>query len=333
MRIMVFDVPAVSGGALSILNDFYNDYKTKLENEYIFVVSKPEIKETKNIKVLRFEWVKKSWFHRLYFDYFVAPKLIKKFAVDEVLSLQNIIIPYTKVSQAVYYHNALPLADYRFSILDEPLLWVYQNILSKGIFKSLKKAQNVIVQTKWMKKKCIERLNIDEKKITQIPPKIEIEIKEYYSEDRENISTFFYPSSGVSFKNHRIIVDACNELNNKGINDYNVLFTLNGNENKNISKLHEEVKAKKLPIKFVGSLPKEVVYEHYSKYILLFTSYIETVGLPLIEAKIHKTPIVVSDCDFSHEVLEGYDNVRYFDPFDKFELTDKLEEIIVEKRM
>ena len=75
MNIMVFDVPAESGGALSVLKYFYSEYKADENNNYIFVVSKPEMKEAHNIKVLRYPWIKKSWLHRLYFDSLIAPKL------------------------------------------------------------------------------------------------------------------------------------------------------------------------------------------------------------------------------------------------------------------
>ena len=80
--------------------------------------------------------------------------------------------------------------------------------------------------------------------------------------------------------------------------------------------MHNIVKQNELPIEFVGSLTREQVFDFYSKSILLFSSYIETVGLPLVEAKMHKTPILVSDCEFAHEVLDDYQNVDYFNPFD-----------------
>ena len=35
MRIMVFDVPAESGGSLSVLKAFHSEYKKKLNNNYI----------------------------------------------------------------------------------------------------------------------------------------------------------------------------------------------------------------------------------------------------------------------------------------------------------
>lgn len=172
MRIMVFDVPAVSGGALSVLHDFYDAYKENQNNEYIFVVSLPELKETNNIKVLRFPWIKKSWFHRIYFDYVIAPLLVRKYKVDEIFSLQNVIVPNVKKYQTVYVHNSLPFSEYRFSFRENRLLWIYQNIISKSIFKSIIKADRVIVQTNWMKTECIKRLNVNGTKLEVNPPQI-----------------------------------------------------------------------------------------------------------------------------------------------------------------
>lgn len=324
MNIMVFDVPAESGGALSVLKYFYSEYKADENNNYIFVVSKPEMKEAHNIKVLRYPWIKKSWLHRLYFDSLIAPKLIREHEVDEVLSLQNVIIPHTKIKQTVYVHNSLPFAEYRFSIIENRLLWIYQNILSKGIFKSIKNANKVIVQTQWMKKACVERLNINSEKIEVMPPKINIEVIKHFIPTKESLSTFFYPASGVEFKNHKVIVDTCLEMKKLGIHNYKVIFTLKGDENKKISDLYKKVKEQGVPIDFIGSISRDIVFEYYSNTVLIFPSYIETVGLPLIEAKLHGTPILVSDCAFSHEILEGYDKVEYFNPFNSSELTKEM---------
>lgn len=328
MKIMVFDVPAESGGALSVLNDFYNEYKTYKTNNYIFVVSKPDLKEISNIKVLRYPWIKKSWLHRLYFDNFVAPKIIREYDVDEVISLQNIIVPHTKINQTVYVHNSLPFAEYRFSIAENRLLWVYQNILSKSIYKSIKKASKVIVQTEWMKKACVEMVRVDGAKIEVMPPKINIEVMKHFKPTKENLSTFFYPASGVEFKNHKIIVDACLELKEAGIVNYRVVFTLKGDENKSVSALYKKVKEHDLPVDFIGSISRDAVFDYYSKSVLVFPSYIETVGLPLIEAKMYRAPILASDCAFSHEILDGYDAVQYFNPFNSGELREKISKAI-----
>ncbi len=320
MKIIVFDVAAESGGALSVLKDFYNEYKTNLNNSYIFVISKPDLEETKNIKVLRYPWIKKSWLHRLYFDHFIAPKLVKYYEVDEVISLQNIIIPHSKVNQTVYVHNSLPFSEYKFSLKENRLLWVYQNIVSKIIFKSIKNANKVIVQTKWMKKACVKNLNVADDKIEVMPPRINVEVKRYFKPTKESLATFFYPASGVEFKNHRVIIDACLKLKSKNIYNYKVIFTLKGDENKNVMELYKKVIDEDLPINFIGNTSRDKVFEYYSKSVVVFPSFIESSPLPLTEAKMHNTPIITSDCDFSHEILDDYENVNFFNPFNFKEL-------------
>lgn len=79
-----------------------------------------------------------------------------------------------------------------------------------------------------------------------------------------------------------------------------------------------------LSIKFIGSLTREEVFDFYAKSTLIFPSYIETVGLPLLEAKMHWTPIIASDSAFSHEILDGYDKVEFFESFDYRHLSSKM---------
>lgn len=329
MRIMVFDVPAESGGALSVLHEFYNEYKLDTENKYFFVVSLPELQETSNVKVLRFPWVKRSWGHRLYFDYYVAPRLINKYKVKRVLSLQNIIIPHTKVYQSLFVHNALPFSEYRFTYNENKFLWIYQNIIGKYIMKSIKRADHVIVQTKWMKEKCIKKLNVNSEKIEIKPPKINIEVNRVFQKTKESLSTFFYPASGVVFKNHKVIVDACMNLKEEGIVDYKVIFTIKGEENEQIKQLFKTVNQNQLPIEFVGSLTREEVFRIYLKSILIFPSSIETVGLPLLEARMHSSPIIVYKQPFSEEVLSGYEYVDFISELEPFAFSRVMKKYIV----
>ncbi|MBU3197379.1 glycosyltransferase [Clostridium algidicarnis] len=331
MRIIVFDVPAEKGGALSILNEFYNKYKDENGKEYFFVVGKAILEDTDNITVLRYPWVKKSWFHRLYFEHFIGPKLIKNYKVDEVFSLQNILIPHTMTAQTLYVHNALPFSEYRFSILEDKLLWIYQNILGRFILRSIKKANRVIVQTNWMKQACIVKTGIDGKKIDVIPPSINISVKEYYQRNINDTLTFFYPASAAIFKNHKIVVDACKTLKEEKFENFKIIFTLSGNENKHVAKLYREIKEKKLPIEFIGSISREEVFEFYSKSVLLFPSYIETFGLPMLESRMHRGMILASDSIFSHEILKKYDNAYFFNPFDSIELAKLMSLIILDE--
>lgn len=328
-KIMVFDVPAESGGALSILEDYYNQaVKSNNPNiRWCFVLGKAKLKETKNIKVLRFPWLKKSWLHRLYFDHIVAPRLVRNYNPQKILSLQNILVPHIGTPQVLYLHQSLPFINFKFKILKNPKLWSYQNIISRLIFRSIKRANKVIVQTHWMKKACIKETGVDESKILVQPPKISIEPKALFKPTQETLSTFFYPAAPLSYKNHDVILDACALLLKEKVN-FKVLFTIKGNENDHARRLFNRSREEGLPIEFLGPIPREKVFDLYTKSVLLFPSYIETFGLPMLEAKIHNGVILASNCPFSHEILDGYEQAFFFDQFGSKELAHQIDNIL-----
>lgn len=330
MRIMVFDVPAESGGALTVLQEYYKDACKDIENEYLFVVSKPTLQERVNVKIIKFPWVKKSWLHRLFFDYIIAPKLVKKRKADKVLSLQNILIPRVKVRQSLLVHNALPFSCYKVPLHFDKLLWVYQNILDKMMKRSIQRADEVIVQNQWMKNYFVKILQQKEDKITVRPTKPLITVKDSFEETKAALSTFFYPAGPAPYKNHKVILDACLRLKREGYRDFKVLFTIKGNENKYAAKLLQLAKDKKLPIEFVGPLARHKVYDYYSKSVLIFPSHIETVGLPLVEAAQHNTPILCADYSYAHEMLGNYQNVYYFNALSADELKNAMELLLMQ---
>lgn len=329
LNIMVFDVPAESGGALSVLNDFYNEVimSDNKSINWFFVLSTPTLNETANIKVLRFPWIKKSWGHRFYFDQVIAPKLAKKYKVNRIFSLQNILIPRVESEQVLYVHQPLPFVDYKFSIKENKLFWVYQNIIGRNIINSIKKSHRVIVQTEWMKKSCVEKAQIPTSKIEVLPPIINLKIEKYFEPNEKSLSTFFYPASGMVYKNHQVIVEACRKLKGLTNKNYEVVFTLNGDENQHVAKLLKIVQEEQLPIRFEGSKTRKEVFDLYTKSILLFPSYIETFGLPMLEGRMHKSIIFAAHTPFSHEILEGYSNAFFFDASNSEKLAQLMKEV------
>ena len=314
MNILVYDIAASSSGALTVLNEYYNKYaRIQDENHYYFVVSTPDLKNTNNLTVLRFPWIKKSWLHRLYFDYFVAQKLVKKYKVDRVLSLQNIMVPNVDVRQDVYLHQVLPFVSYNFSFAESKILWVYQNIISKFIYQSVIKADKVIVQMQWLKDACVRRCGVTPDKIVVERPQIDTSLLYKYVDTHESSHTFFYPATPLSYKNHMVILRACNMLKNKGITDYKVIFTMTGTENKLAMDLKRYAERNELPIVFAGAMSRQEVYKQYATSTLIFPSYIESFGLPLLEAKLTDAPIIAADTVFAREILDGYENVMYCD--------------------
>lgn len=327
MKILVYDVAAQGGGAATVLDDFYHSLTKEMNHDYYFVLSLLDFPEKDNAHMIRLPWVKKSWFHRLYCDYFYMPRLVKKLGVDQVLSLQNIGIPGCKIPQTVYVHNAIPFTEHRFSFKTERFLWVYQNIIGKMTYRSLKRADRVIVQTQWMKDAVSKKCGIAPQRIDV--QRIESSVVGRGAYQSTDPVTFFYPASAMAFKNHRTILEACKLLRQKGISNYTVRFTLTEQEGGLAEMLARQARDQDLPIDFIGMQNWEQMARQYSNCILLFPSYLETVGLPLLEAKQFGAPIIAADCAYAHETVGEYEKVSYFSAMCAEELSAQMERWIL----
>ncbi len=324
MRILVYDVAADSGGAVTVLQSFYEEFKKDKENEYLFVLSVYELGETDNIRVLNFPWIKKSPLHRLYFDHFVAYKLVKDYQIDRVLSLQNIELPHAKVPQTVYEHNALPFSEYKFKIREAPDLWVYQQILGRMMKSSIRKAKKVMVQTNWMKEEIVRQCRIPADRIEIKFPYVEMLPTEPYHLD-ENRPVFFYPANASAYKNHRTFLEACKRLKQSGYENYEVIWTVTGEENDSIRAIKKEAEEQGLPVRFEGTMPRRRLFDLYASSVLVFPSYIETIGLPLLEAKSVGAWILAADCLYARDIVGDYERAEFFGTFDSEKLGRMME--------
>ena len=326
MRIVVVNTAASSGGALSTLRDFYEYVKNDIDNEWIFILSDYYIKETDNVRVIVNQKVKSNWYNRLKWEIRDGSKFINNLYPDIVFSMQNTISRGINSKSVIYLHQSIPFQDLkRFSFLKkrERQLAIYQYIIGGIIKNSLKRTDKIIVQTNWMKKAVIKDTGIKEERITVVPPnvsKIDHQIRTGYLKENR----FFYPATGAVYKNHECIINVAKKLVKLGINDFVIDLTL-PEEYKKILNITPEIENN---IRFLGSLSREEVFEKYQNSILLFPSYIETFGLPLLEARNAGSFIIASHCEFAKEVLQGYKNVKYFNPFEDDELLKIIIEII-----
>ncbi|UJF26170.1 glycosyltransferase [Planococcus sp. 107-1] len=317
MKIIINNMAATSGGGLSILKGFYEyliKSKEAKNHEWVFLLNDNYIKETKNIKVIVF---KKNWIRRLKFDYISGKKIIKKFNPDVVFSMQNTITYGLDVRQVVYMHQSIPFQKtkkFSFFKANERKLAVYQHIIGSLIIKSLKKADKIIVQTKWIKEAIVHKAGISSLKIENILPPMQKSVQ-LLQRSSFNKEKFFYPASKISYKNHSCIYEAAAILNNDGITNFSVDLTIK--ENKEVKNIN-----------FLGALSFEEVLENYKNSTLIFPSLIETVGLPLIEAKQLGIIILAADCEYAREILSGYKNAYYFNPYKPKELAKLIDKVI-----
>lgn len=310
MKILVNDLAASASGAMSVLKSFYQYIKENdKENEYVFLLSGDYVQETERINVVIIPEVKKSGFHKLYFDLLKGKKILNQYNPDYVISLQNIITFGYKGKQAVFVHQAIPFqCNKRFSFFkkDERKYAFVQTVVGHFIKKSIKKADLVFVQTEWMKRAISERCSISKSVITVIQT-TNNSCGGYVYRKKNNV--FFYPAAFENiYKNQKCIYNATEILFKEGNYDFKVLLTLDKNH------------SPKKGCEFIGLLNKEELYQEYSETILVFPSLIETVGLPLIEAMSVGAIIFSADCEYAREVLNGYSNAYFFDPLNSSEL-------------
>lgn len=325
LNILVYDIAADSGGALSILSDFYI-YVCGYEDKSVhwhFILSTPQFLSTANVHIHRYPQIKQGWHKRLQFDYAIASKIVEKYEIDKILSLQNIPIPFTDVPQIVYLHQSLQFYDGRISFWNknQRRYWIYKNIVGKKIMHCIGSSSLVIVQSEWMRDMCIENQLVSEDKIKVISPGVPRGFYPMFDGKRSSFRTFFYPASGAFYKNHKVILSASKLLIDSGIKTFRLVFTLSKSDSEGAS-IYREAKRLQLPVCFVGQIDRDDVMANFGSCVLLFPSLIETYGLPLTEAAKCNTPVIASDLPFAREALSGYSNVVFFNSCDEVQLAD-----------
>lgn len=316
MRIVVNDIAASTGGALTVLREFYACVRAHdRENEWIFLLGDHLLEETENIKIRVRADVKASGLKKLWFDLIAGRRYIRDLQPDVVISLQNIITFGVKVPQLVFIHQAIPFQNikkYSFRKKEERQLAVIQHLIGAIIKRSAKKSDRVIVQTRWMRQAVCGRCRLQPDKVVQARPNVKnIEAGDPAAFCKEQ---FFYPTIDQSYKNNGALREASRILDQKGLR-HRVTLTL-----------PEE--ASRGSVRCVGRLPYGQVLEHYAGGTLVFPSYIETFGYPLAEARQVGTVILAADTPFARELLEDYENAYFFDPFCPAELAGLMEQVI-----
>ena len=114
----------------------------------------------------------------------------------------------------------------------------------------------------------------------------------------------------VNHKNHINLIKAWRLLGDDGIFP-NLVLTIDKNTNLS-SIIHENIKNFNLNIVIKDNLKRNDVLDLYAKAgVLIFPSYIESYGLPLVEASYFNIPIIASELDYVRDIL---DPVETFDP-------------------
>ncbi|MDT2764687.1 glycosyltransferase [Enterococcus asini] len=319
MKILVNDIAASTGGAISILQDLYDDIlKNDSDNEWCFMLSNEYVQAKNNVNILLFEKEKKYRIIRTLFDYIYGRIIVNKLKPDVYVTLQNTATLGVKAKQIVYLHQTLPFQfekNFSFFRTKERKSAFYQHVIGFFIKDTLKRSKTtVFVQSNWLKATLKKEMN---NKIIVVPPKVKPVNNDFDYNSRNK--TFFYPGTHIIYKNHEIIFDAVDELVHRGYKNFKVVLTIDK---------PQELNSNLQIYEFLGNISRENVIQHYRSSVLIFPSYIESYGLPLKEAQMTKSLIFASNTSFSNEILKTYPNAYFFSPFQKDELVNLMQKQI-----
>lgn len=320
MRFLVNDIAASSGGALEVLKEFYAYVSTDREmskHEWIFLLNSPFFPSSKNIRILVFPKTRFNWIKRLIIDNISINKICKQNKVDGIISLQNTVGAFTKLPQMVYMHQIIPFQkEKRFSFLrsDERLYAVYQYIIGYLIKQSVRKADLTIVQALWIKDVVMSATKIESDRIIVNPLTPNLEISQNPPSNDNKNNRFFYPAFECIYKNQNVIREACKILHKRG-EKVCVELTIDTDDS---------TSGMIIPC---GKIKHVEVMKKLRSSTLIFPSYIESIGLPLLEAQSCNSIILAADCRYARETLAGYPNAYFFNPFNAEELADLMQKV------
>ncbi|MDC3067838.1 glycosyltransferase [Paracoccaceae bacterium] len=326
-KIIVTGVNLDSGGTLSIFNDALFHLSQNYSEKYkvvAFCSSRNKLRFD-GIEYVEFHWSKKSYILRLILEKFLFFYFSKMIKVKLWLSMHDITPRVNATNIVTYVHNPTPFYIFKFrDLYFSPTISFFVLFYKYLYLWDIKKNNFLIVQQAWIKNK----FDIFAPSVRKIISKPDISLDLYSNEIETETETigekniFFYPTLSRPFKKVEDFLKIAQLFERLDLANFNFYITLNGRENNysrwlfnNYGYLHNIV--------WLGRIEREQVFNLYRKAkCLVFTSHLETWGLPLTEYSVLKKPILAPDLPYVHETLSNYPKLGLYNPYNVMELFD-----------
>ena len=311
-RIVISAVNLTEGGPLTVLRECLSSAVATVPGDYeiIALVHSTDLPRQSRVRLIEIPSAKKSWLHRLYWEWFGFHQLSKKLKPTLWLSLHDITPRVLASRQAVYVHNSSPF--YRISLresLQEPVfllfnlfyIWLYRAFILRNYC--------VIVQQQWLReefKRCFGKIPV----VVAHP----VERADYSPKVNPSgpVFIFLYPALPRVFKNCETLCRAAQLLDSRGVTGFQIRLTTDGRENRYARWLRKQFGATP-HVRFIGRQTQDEMRSQYSQAsAVVFPSKLETWGLPITEAKNQHIPLLVADLPYAHESVGTYDLVSFF---------------------
>jgi glycosyltransferase involved in cell wall biosynthesis len=331
------------GGGLVVLKKLLEEMINISSNIKWYVASNPDtvsqISAFSNVEGIPYVWPDKSPLHHFIWYETEIPRLLKKVNADVCFSQTN-FLPRLRLPcpSLLLVHNA-GFFSKKFTQLYKQwnkkyitrLIWK-QKI--NWVYKSIRKATAVTVQTNALANRIIQQVNIQKEKLFVVPHGLGL-LKEPVKTTREfqanRIWRIGYITKFGVQKDFITAFNATKVLSNLGISvkliltlDHSsrefkgILQQIHQADVKNYIENHGEISD---PIKLKN------IYD--SLDIFVFPSLCESFGFTLVEAMASGLPVVMADTESNREVTNNVG--EKFSPENQYELADKIQQLINDK--
>lgn len=321
------------GGGLTILRDclqYLSQSNLHKDYQIISLVHKRELADFPNIEYMEFPKSAQSWLKRICYEYFSFRKLSKQLKPYLWLSLHDITPNVKAETRAVYMHNPSIVNKIKKSDWKYDKTYIAFSLFYKFLYRiNIHKNNYCIVQQQWFREVCAALYNISPKQIIVARPNV-LSSQSSFS-NRVTIGgkckTFFYPSLPRPFKNFETVCEAMLILEKNGVNDINLILTIDGSENEYAKDIVTKYGHCSL-ISFTGLLNKSEMEKAYNESdALIFPSRLETWGLPISEYIPTHKPMILADEPYAHETSQGASSVVYYPTNDSIRLSTLIQKL------
>ena len=302
MKIIIIASDIHIGGGKVMLNDLLSAaLEMESINFYIFVDSRFDTSSYSSDNII-FTYITK------YQRFFYVNRLLKSLSTenDIIINISDLPIFGRYESTTIQYVMNRYFID-NYPTVGLPLIVRLKLLVEKIAFSLyLKKADYIFVQNLVMKNLLLNRsLNVN--KIRVIPFK---NIDEVKSDEKVIENSFIYVASGEAHKNHINLIDAWEILATEGI--YPTLFLTINDNTFLFNQINKKIKENNLKVYIKSNLPREELLTYYKKVsALIYPSFFECFGIPLVEAANYNLPVIASELDYVRDLI---DPAETFDP-------------------
>jgi glycosyltransferase involved in cell wall biosynthesis len=332
--IIISAINVREGGPLSILKECLNDLSnSEISSRYLIIALVHSKQDCLFPNIKYFEYPKsKSRIYSYYREYMGFRKMSIKIGPLLWLSLNDKTPNVETIKRAVYIHNPTPFFNIRIrDIFFSPFLFLYVHFYKKICKINISKNNFLIVQQDWLRIAYSKIFNFDKHRCVVFPPPLKnITIKTDFNYNESKSKIFLFASVPRGFKNFEIICEANKILLETGVNDFSIILTLLGNENRYAKSIFRKYGHMK-NIVFKGIVNSETLSSYYKDCdCLIFPSRLETWGLPISEFSVYDKPMLLADLPYAHNTSAGSNKVAFFDPNNPNKLAVYMKKIIEE---